>query len=104
MGQGTTRNELEKLIADLNEAADKFGKLQEEEDQEDYRRSKVERMFAPTTENETVVVSKYLRNLKDICFSVAVDNDVIAQYIRHQRHPGVSPRTVSIIDAEGLEK
>ena len=95
MGQGTTKHELEKLIADLNEAADKFGRIKEEEDQEDYRRTKMERMFAPPTENETVVVSKYLRNLKDICFSVGVENDVIAQYILHERHPGVSLAPIS---------
>ena len=98
MGRGTTRKALEKLISDSNEASSKFENLMEEQQaQGGYCKSKVERIFTPPTEAESLVVAKYLHNLKDLCYSVAVENEVIVQYIQHARFPKVQNDRRSLI-------
>ena len=88
MGRGTTRKALEKLISDSNDASSEFEIFMKEQKSEgDYRNRRVEHMFTPPTEAERLVVAKCLQNLRDLCYSVAVENGVIVQYVQHARFP-----------------
>ena len=89
MGRGTTRKALEKLISDSDAASSDFEVLTRERQGTgtDYRNSRVERIFTPPTECERLVVAGHLRHLNELCFSVAVENAVITQYVEKARFP-----------------
>ena len=98
MGRGTTRKALEKMISDSNAANSEFEMLREEQQRHgDYRNSRLERIFTPPTEAERLVVARYLGNLQDLCNSVAVENEVIVQYVQQARFPNVQNDRRSLI-------
>ena len=71
--------------------------MAEQRAQGDYRNSRVERIFTPPTEAESLVVAEHLRTLQGLCSSVAVENGCIVQYVHHARFPKMQNDRRSLI-------